>query len=168
MIKTFVVQLLSSPRSPPSRVLREGQQLRAGSSFSEGRSADQGWQGLFGGLRRKEPRRRWYCDFFQQFLGLSRRSEPLPPRLHLPRCGGGSVFLAARLIATYYRGLKPKICDSPESPYCVLQLDHLLRMTLGGPHCCWGVEHRPGGLERRGGRDDCSGSVTGHGSCGGE
>lgn len=39
---------------------------------------------------------------FQQFLGLSRRSQPLPPRLHLPCCGGGSVVLAARLVGFFF------------------------------------------------------------------
>lgn len=76
------------PGSPPSR---PGSSGRRGGWGVGGRGAGPGWQGLFGGPRRKERRRRRrYCDFFQQFLGLSGRSQPLPPRPHLPRCGGGS------------------------------------------------------------------------------
>lgn len=96
---------------------------------------------------------------FQQFLGLSRRSQPLPPRLHLPCCGGGSVVLAARLVGFFFfffcRDLNLGSCF-PYSPYRGPRLDDPLRVALGGPrYRGWGarregwlawVVHRARGL----------------------
>lgn len=93
---------LSNFKEAPDPTLPGTAPLRAGGGVASprGRGAGLGWQGLFGDPWRKEQRRRC-CDFFQQFLGLSRRSQPLPPRLHLPCCGGGSVFIAARLLGFF-------------------------------------------------------------------
>lgn len=99
--KRMMINSLSNFKKPPIPTLPGTAQMKAGSSFSEGRGAGLGWQGLFGGLRRKEQQRRC-CDFFQQFLGLSRRSQPLPPRLHLPCCGGGQcLHCCARLLGFF-------------------------------------------------------------------
>lgn len=70
-------------------------------------------QGLFVCVRRKEQQRR-YCDSFQQFLGLSRLSPPLPHRLHLPRCGGGSAFVTVGLAAAFFWSFKQSACVPPD------------------------------------------------------
>lgn len=138
----MIINSSSNFKESPIPTLPGTGQLKAESSFSEGRGAGLGWQGLFGGLRRKEQQRRC-CDFFQQFLGLSRRSQPLPPRLHLPCCGGGQVFTATRLVGFFCCDLKDTF---PESPYRGPRLHDPLCAWPWEAHITVGVCSAEGGM----------------------
>lgn len=139
----MMINSLSNFKESPIATLPGTAQLKAGSSFSEGRGAGLGWQGLFGGLRRKEQQRRC-CDFFQQFLGLSRRSQPLPPEAPPPLLRRGAVSSPRPGWLVFF------CCDLfccwedifPKSPYRRPRLDDPLSVALGGPHYCGGVERR--------------------------
>lgn len=66
------------PHPPEPRAAAGGEQLGRGEGRGPG-PAGTLWQRAAEGEAAAVVLR-----FFQQFLGLSRRSQPLPPRLHLP------------------------------------------------------------------------------------
>lgn len=77
--------------------LRNGEQLQAREQLDRGEGRGPGPAGTLWRRAAEGAAATVVLRFFQQFLGLSRRPQPLPPRLHLPRCGGGSKQLGLSL-----------------------------------------------------------------------
>lgn len=96
--------------------LRNGEQLQEGEQLGRGEGRGPGPAGTLWRRAAEGSAAAVVLRFFQQFLGLSRRSQPLPLRLHLPRCGGGSKQLGLSLPTACV--LLPR-CFSTPSPRTV-------------------------------------------------